>query len=148
MKTIDVIDIMFWYQDENTKERLTTLPLKTQWILRKNIKLLEPIYNNFIEFRDELIKKRNEKWFVQDNGKCDIVEEEGESILRIKEEYMEEFTKYEDELNSQIAEIIEEDNDIEKLMPIDVDTLIETVDENENKLEIKDLEALEKIGVN
>lgn len=147
MKTLQIIELITWYQEEDTQKRLSTLPLKTQWLIRKNIKMIEPIYNNFNEFRNELIQKRNEEWFVEGNGKCDkTTSETGEEILKIKDRYLEKFNKYDDELNSQIIEIVDEDNALPDLNVIDVDALIEAVD-NECTLEINDLEALSLMGV-
>ena len=58
-----------WY---NSKvEELKKLPVKTQWTIRKNMKVLEPISQEFMTFRQELEEKKNSEWFVEGNGKCE-----------------------------------------------------------------------------
>ena len=92
MKNIAAINLIQWYTENETQKRLASLPLKIQWTLRKNMKALEPIATDFNEFRDELNKKRNAEWFVEDNGKCDkTTDDNGEEVLKIKDEYLEEF---------------------------------------------------------
>lgn len=145
MQTLEVINFINWYQKEDTQERLSTLPLKTQWKLLKNVKILEPIFNNFQEFRQDLINKRNETWFVEGNGKCEKITENGEEALRIKDEYLEEFHSSDDKLNNQIKEIVEEENELE-LFSIDIDQLVDSLENDDDcKININDLQMLELI---
>ena len=55
--------------------------------------------------------------------------ENGEDVemLRITEEYMDEYKKYEDDLNSQLEDILKEVNEV-KYTPIDLDDFIEKAD--------------------
>lgn len=146
MQTLEVINFINWYQKEDTQNRLSKLPLKTQWTLLKNVKILEPIFNNFQEFRQELINKRNEEWFVEGNGKCEKINENGEEALRIKDEYLEEFHNNDEQLNNQIKEIVEEENELE-LFSINIDKLIESLENDEDcKININDLQMLELIN--
>lgn len=147
MKTIEVINLMNWYQNDDTQNRLSTLPLKIQWTLRKNIKLLEPIFNNFNDFRNELIQKRNEEWFVEGNGKCEKIKENDEEMLRVKDEFIDEFHKSDNKLNEQIKEIINEENDLDFSL-IDIDKLVDSIENDEEncKINISDLEMFELIN--
>ena len=101
-----------WY---NSKvEELKKLPLKTQWTIRKNMKVLEPISQEFMTFRQELEEKKTSEWFVEGNGKCEKkTDDEGNEMLQILDEYMDEFLKYNNDLNKQINEIAFEEVEVE-----------------------------------
>ena len=139
IQNIVAINLIQWYKDSSTYERLSSLPLKIQWVLRKNMKVLEPISNTFNEFKDDLTKKRNEVWFVEGNGRCEkTTDDNGEEILKIKEECLEDFYKYDEELNKQIKEIVEEETEVD-LQPMDIEELLEL---DNIDLNIDDLEML------
>ena len=93
IQTIVAINTVQWYSE--AKERLATLPLKDQWAVFKNIKTLQPYYTDFENFKAELTQKRAADWFVEDNGKCEkVTDEEGKEVLKVKDEYLEDFYKY------------------------------------------------------
>lgn len=127
--TIQAVNFMAYYNREETKTRFSSLPLKIQWTLRKNAKELDKCAKDFEEFRNDLITKRNEDWFVEGNGKCEKYTQKNENgedveMLRITEEYMDEYKKYEDNLNSQLEDILREMNEI-TYTPIDLDDFVE-----------------------
>ena len=128
-----------WY---NNQDELKNLPLKTQWAIRKNMKVLEPISKEFMNFRQELEEKKTNEWFVEGNGKCKkITDDEGNEILQILDEYMDEFTAYNDSLNQQINEIAFEEVEVE-VDGIDLDEIVNYIDENDLKLNMDDIEML------
>lgn len=128
-----------WY---NNQEELKNLPLKTQWAIRKNMKVLEPISKEFMNFRQELEEKKTNEWFVEGNGKCKkITDDEGNEILQILDEYMDEFTAYNDSLNQQINEIAFEEVEVE-VDGIDLDEIVNYIDENDLKLNMDDIDML------
>lgn len=146
MKTIDAITIVEWYVKEETQKRLQTLPIKEQWIIRKNLKALESIVQNFNNFRNDLAQKRNEEWFNEKDGKCYKTKtDQGKDVLQIKDEYKDDLKAYDDKVNTEIFNILEENIDT-NLTAINIDNLIEAVDNN-CKIELIDLEMLEKMGV-
>ena len=127
--TIQAVNFMAYYNREETKAHFSSLPLKLQWTLRKNAKELDKLSKEFEDFRNELITKRNEDWFVEGNGKCEKYTQKNENgedveMLRITNEYMDEYKKYEDDLNSQLEEILREVNEV-KYTPIDLDDFVE-----------------------
>ena len=128
-----------WY---NNQDELKNLPLKTQWAIRKNMKVLEPISKEFMNFRQELEEKKTNEWFIEGNGKCKkITDDEGNEILQILDEYMDEFTAYNDNLNQQINEIAFEEVEIE-VDGIDLDEIVNYIDENDLKLNMDDIDML------
>ena len=71
IQVIVCVNEIAYYNNEETKEKFSKLPLKTQWTIRKNMKELEKYSKEFEAFRDDLILKRNKEWFVEGNGKCE-----------------------------------------------------------------------------
>ena len=121
-----------WYTRDETQEKLKALPLKLQWRIRKNMKPLETIAKEFQDFRAELEQKRNLEWFLEGNGKCKkITQENGEEVLQILDDCLDDFRKYEEDLNRQINEVIQEEATIE-YTPIDLEEIIELVDSMED----------------
>ena len=128
-----------WY---NNQDELKNLPLKTQWAIRKNMKVLEPISKEFMNFRQELEEKKTNEWFVEGNGKCKkTTDDEGNEVLQILDEYMDEFTAYNDSLNQQINEIAFEVVEVE-IDGIDLDEIVNYIDENDLKLNMDDIDML------
>ncbi len=139
IENIVAINVVSWYQKEDTQTKLKSIPLKTQWVLLKNMKKIEPIAENFNKFRNDLNAQRNAAWFTEGNDKCErVTNENNQEVLQVKEEYLEEFYKYDEELNNQIKEIIEEEVEIE-YTPINFEDLLNSDD---IELNIVDLDML------
>lgn len=129
IQVIVCVNEIAYYNKEETKEKFGKLPLKTQWIIRKNMKELEKYSKEFEAFRDDLILKRNQEWFVDGNGKCEKYTQKNENgedveMLRIVEEYMEEYNEYEAKMNQELQEILIESNEV-TFTPINLDDFIE-----------------------
>lgn len=126
---VHAVNFMTYYNNEDTKKKLSSLPLKMQWIIRKNVRELSKISQEFEDFRNDLIQKRNDEWFVEGNGKCEKYTQKngnGEDVemLKITKEYMDDYKKYEDNLNAQLEDILKEINEID-YTPIDMDDFID-----------------------
>ena len=129
-----------WYNQK--QDLLKNLPLKTQWTIRKNMKALESFAQDFLNFRQELEEQKNNEWFVEGNGKCEkTTDEDGNEILKILEDKMEEFTAYNDKLNQQINEIAFEEIEVE-VTPIDLDSIISIIDEQKLEFNMDDMDML------
>lgn len=132
IQVIACVNEIAYYNNEETKEKFNKLPLKTQWTIRKNMKELEKYSQEFESFRNDLITKRNEEWFVEGNGKCEKYtqkNENGEDIemLRIVPEYMDEYNEYETKMNLELQEILKETNEV-TFTGINLDDFIEQAD--------------------
>lgn len=143
---IAAVNVISWYNNAETQTKLKKLPLKMQWTLRKNMKAIEPLSKEFGDFRDELVQKRNEEWFVEGNDKCEKVTQQDENgqdqeMLKIKEEYIEEFQQYEQDLNKQLEEIMVEENEFE-YTPIDLEEFIDMADAADSGIDMDDVDVV------
>ena len=106
------------------------------------MKALENFAQDFLNFRQELEEQKNNEWFVEGNGKCEkTTDENGNEILKILENKMEEFTAYNDKLNQQINEIAFEKIEVE-VTPIDLDSIINIIDEQKLEFNMDDMDML------
>ena len=129
-----------WYN--NKQEILKSLPLKTQWTIRKNMKALESFSQEFLKFRQELEEQKTNEWFVEGNGKCEkTTDEEGNEILKILEDKMDEFVAYNNKLNQQINEIAFEEIEVE-ITPIDLEEIVNIIDKEKIELNMDDIDML------
>lgn len=143
MAAINIID---WYNNDDVQKKLSKLPLKIQWDIRKNMVALQSITKVFNTFRSELIKKRNEEWFVEGNGKCEkttVVDENGneQEALQVIDKYQDELRQYEDNLNKQLAEILMEENELD-VISFNIDEFVEKADDSHAGLDIHDLDII------
>lgn len=142
IQNIVAINVNAWYENQNTQTKLKNLPLKLQWRLRKNIKPMEEIAKDFQKLKSELEQERIDTWFTEGNEKCEKkIQEDGSEVLQIKDECLKEFREYENKLNAQLEEVVQEEVDIE-FSPISLDEIIELSDENNAGIDLDDLDML------
>ena len=137
------------------KEKADELPLKFRWNLKKNTDKLRPIAEAYENFRNEQVQQLQAKWFdeehseefmqakIDDEGKP-IVDADGNEITepmrKIKEEFMDDYTKDVNELNAKLNEIAYEDNEVE-ISTVDFDAFIDALPE-ESKIDFDDITML------
>lgn len=146
LQGIVALNMNTWYTSDETRKKLDKLPLKIQWTVRKNMKDFITATNEFNAFKEELIQKRNNKWFVEGNGKCEKYIQKDENnkeveMLRIIPEYMEEYLEYEHEINKSLQEILLEENNY-TFTKIDLDTIVDASDEKDAGITMDDLDML------
>lgn len=139
--TIDIVTICAWYKACREKEEqpLNNLPLKIQWILKKNITTLQPIAENFLSFRDENEKNVQMK-YADDEHSYEDVDENNQAVRKIRDEYQEQFQNDLNEINNKLNEIAMEQNEVE-IEFLNIESLIEELPEH-STLTIDDLEIL------
>lgn len=153
-KNIEVLNIVA-YVNQMPKEKADELPLKFRWNLKKNIDKLRPIAEAYENFRNEQVQQLQAKWFdkehseefmqtkLDDEGKP-IVDADGndvtEPMRKIKEEFMDDYTKDVNELNAKLNEIAYEDNEVE-ISTVDFDAFIDALPE-ESKIDFDDITML------
>lgn len=123
------------------KEKLECLPTKMRWHLRKNISAFAGIAKEFEDFRNDIVKELQEKWFNDEHSEPfmqTVTDENGnpkkdetgaeitEEARKIKPEYLKEYEAAVEEVNRKLTEIAMETNEIE-ISPIDVDAFVETM---------------------
>lgn len=143
--TLEIINIVAWYKQarENEKKPLSELPLKWQWILKKNISAMNTVAENFNSFRDEAEKSLREEFATDEKSIIDT-DENGQEIRRVKDEFLSDFQEKTNEFNKRLGEIIAEMNTIE-ITTINIDELIDSVGDTSN-LTIDDLDILSFMG--
>ena len=146
IQVVVCVNEIAYYNSNDAKKRLATLPLKLQWVIRKNMKELEKYSKEFETFRDELIQKRNHEWFVEGNGKCEKYTEKDENgndveMLRVIPDLMEEYSEYERDMNMQLQEILLEKNEV-NICPIDLDDFVEKAENTEITMDDIDMISL------
>lgn len=153
-KNIEVLNIVA-YVNQMSKEKADELPLKFRWNLKKNIDKLRPIAEAYENFRNEQVQQLQAKWFDEEHSeefmqaKLDgegkpIVDADGnevtEPMRKIKEEFMDDYTKDVNELNAKLNEIAYEDNEVE-ISTVDFDAFIDALPE-ESKIDFDDITML------
>lgn len=153
-KNIEVLNIVA-YVNQMPKEKADELPLKFRWNLKKNIDKLRPIAEAYENFRNEQVQQLQAKWFDEEHSeefmqtKLDaegkpMVDADGnevtEPMRKIKEEFMDDYTKDVNELNAKLNEIAYEDNEVE-ISTVDFDAFIDALPK-ESKIDFDDITML------
>ena len=107
-----------WYKEAS--ERLSTLPVKVRWNLKKNMNLMIKMDQDFQEF-----KASEEKPIFDKYGDDEHSYVEG-TQRKVKEEFLEEYQKDVAKINEKLYEILNTTQEVE-LFVIDMDEMIETL---------------------
>lgn len=142
--TAAVINVVGYFNNsdqEELKKKMECLPTKMRWYLRKNLNAFSAVAKEFEDFRNDLVKELQEKWFSDEYSeefvqtKTDeegnpVLDEKGaevtETMRKIKDEYMDDYEKAVAEVNKKLTEIAGEVNEV-TISPIDVDAFVETL---------------------
>lgn len=154
--TLEVLNIVaFINQFTADADKTNSLPLKFKWNLSKNLKKLAPIAQEYEEFRNNELSKLQKAWFdeehsdeimqpkVDANGNPVLDEsgaEETEKVRKIKDEFIDEYRRVVEELNSKLNEIVSEQNEVD-ISCVDFDEFVENLPDDTN-LTIEDLTML------
>ena len=145
VSNIAAVNILSWYNNEDTINNFKKMPLKIQWLIRKNMHAVENSVQSYAEFHNEILQTRNKEWFVEGNGKCKkvVIKKDGKDVetLKILDKYMEEYREYDKKLTEQLDKIAQEENTIE-VQELDIDSFIEASDACSASFSADDLEAL------
>ncbi len=143
LTTLEVLNIGAWYKQarESEKKPLNSLPLKVQWILKKNMTVLNPIIENFTNLQKEAEDELRNNYISDEKSFADK-DADGNDIRKIKDEYMSEFQDEVADMNSKLNDILMEVTEIE-FSPIDVDKILDEIGDKETPLTVEDLEILE-----
>lgn len=151
---LEIINIVS-YLNKMDKEILDELPLKFRWNLKKNMDKIRPIAESYDNFRNEQIQNLQRDWFNEEKSEEFIqtkLDENGnpmkdfegneitEPMRRIKEEYMDEYRKTVGELNTKLADISNEMNEVE-ISTVDLDAFVDELPE-ESKIDFDALTML------
>lgn len=153
--TLEVINIVSYINNVMKDEQKQELPTKMKWYLKKNLDKMVPIARDFEEFRDGEIEVLQKDFFNEekseeymetrrDENGNPIMDAEGNeetvAMRKVKEEFMGEYTKAVDELNTKLQEILVEKNKME-IACIDFDSFVEGLPED-TKIDFDSLNIL------
>ena len=153
---LEILNIVAYANQFNSNaEKVDCLPLKFKWNLSKNLKKLAPIAQEYETFRDKEIAALQQAWFDEEHSEEFMqtkvgadgnpeLDESGAEITeparKIKDEYMDDYRKAIDDLNSKLNEIVVEKNEVE-ISCVDFDEFVENLPDD-TKLDIQDLTML------
>ena len=152
---IETLNIVSYINNNMSEDQVKELPTKVRWNLKKNMDKLVSAAKRFEDFRDELIKELQTKYFndeksyeytetkKDDNGNPVLNADGAEETVqmrKVKDEYQEEYEAAIQELNSKLQEILGEKSDYE-INTIDMDAFVDSLP-NDTKIDYDCLSIL------
>ena len=130
MKTGQIIEIYNWYLGLKKEESPVTdnFSVNLQWRLRQNMKMMQPIAEEFFKMREEYESKILENY--SSDEKSELVDE-AKGQRKVKDEYIEDYQKDLSELNNNLMGILDEDVDLD-FKTVDIDAEIELAFQDKN----------------
>lgn len=141
MYLVVALNEVAWYNKEETKEKLKNLPLSFQYTIRKNMKPLARMADDFNTFKTEKEQSLKDKWFDEEHSDpTKIKDDNGDEIdaRKIKEEFLEEYEGEVKQLNTQLEKLLSETDEI-SFTPIDLDSLVEAAGDDSITMEDVDM---------
>lgn len=129
---VEVINVMAamrtLLEDE---KKVKELPIKLRWALKKNMSALSNTVDDFEAFRQELVEELQNEYFSNDEKSYPAMvevpgQEEPQEGRKVKEEYLEEYEKRVEELNTRLQELLREENEYE-IRTVDLDAFVENL---------------------
>lgn len=121
MKVQKAVELSAWYQKE--KDELGALSIKSRWNLKKNMLEIDKIANQFNEFKESTMQAFRDSYINNDKTFREE-DQDGRELFKIKPEYIEDWRREMGEINAKLAEVAEEENEVE-LHEIDMEAEIE-----------------------
>ena len=121
IKVQKAVELSAWYQQE--KDELGALSIKSRWNLKKNMLEIDKIANQFNEFKESTMQAFRDSYINNDKTFREE-DQDGRELFKIKPEFVEDWRKEMGEINAKLAEVAEEENEIE-LHEIDMEAEIE-----------------------
>lgn len=153
-KVYEIVALVNWYE-EFYKNKLRELPIKTQWLLDKNIKTMVADAKDFMTFREGIMKNIQEKYFTDEktedfeteqkdeNGNI-VKDENGKVVMqkmkKVKDEFLKEYKKELEGINNELESVASEEKEYAVSL-IDIDSLIEELPDDSN-INIDDLNMI------
>lgn len=140
--TLELVNIVAYF-NQMGQEKLSALPTKMRWYIKKNLGKIAPTVKQFEDFRTELVTELQQKWFDDEHSEevvqtkiqdgQPVLDENGsevtETVRKVKDEYLDEYSKAVSDVNERLKEILTERVEI-KIDPIDVDGFVETMSDD------------------
>lgn len=121
IKVQKAVELSAWYQKD--KDNLGALSIKSRWNLKKNMLEIDKIARQFTEFKESTMQEFRDSYINNDKTLREE-DQDGRELFKIKPEYIEDWRKEMGEINAKLAEVAEEENEVE-LHEIDMEAEIE-----------------------
>ena len=133
-----------WYAKDDVRERLGKLPLSYQYTIRKNMKPLSKMCEDFNSFKSEQEQILREQWFDDEHSEeTTTKDDQGNEIpaRKIKEEYFAEYEQEVKTLNTQLEKLLAETDEVQ-FNAINLDDLVEAAGDNSINMDDLDMISL------
>ena len=144
INNLTAINEAAWYR--KSASTIEYLPVKTRWILKKNMNILGKIATEFEEFKASMEQELRDK-YISDEFSYDA--ENGER--KVKEKYLDEYRHAVEDINKKLYEVVSDTEEV-TLNTIDMDDLIDRLpddapltDADFDMLSLFDIETLQAI---
>lgn len=138
----ECVNVSAWYKNvRENSTKLNGLSVKTLWSLKKNMKKIDEISNNFTEFRNSLEDKLKADYFNDEKSEpSKFLNENGQEVegLKVKDEYLNEYQEELNSLNNQINDLLISKEEI-VLNAIDIESEIENMSSSEITMDDLDM---------
>lgn len=138
----ECVNVSAWYRKvRENSTKLNGLSVKTLWSLKKNMKKIDEISNNFTEFRNSLEDKLKADYFNDEKSEpSKFLNENGQEVegLKVKDEYLNEYQEELNSLNNQINDLLISKEEI-VLNAIDIESEIENMSSSEITMDDLDM---------
>ena len=121
IKVQKAVELSAWYQKD--KDNLGALSIKSRWNLKKNMLEIDKIANQFNEFKESTMQAFRDSYINNDKTFREE-DQDGRELFKIKPEFIDDWRKEMGEINAKLAEVAEEENEVE-LHEIDMEAEIE-----------------------
>lgn len=121
IKVRKAVELSAWYQKD--KDNLGALSIKSRWNLKKNMLEIDKIARQFTEFKEATMQEFRDSYINNDKTLREE-DQDGRELFKIKPEFIEDWRKEMGEINAKLAEVAEEENEVE-LHEIDMEAEIE-----------------------
>lgn len=136
----EILTIQQWFL--RFKAKASSLPIKTQWNLARDMKQIQLIADEYNDFRSSLVDKVKDEFFGEeksqeaeepqkDENGNEVLDNDGNPIMqktrKVKAEYMDDFKCELNETNAQLAKIGLERHEI-TVYPLNLDKIPEDAD--------------------
>ena len=124
---IAAVNEVAWYEQE--KDSLSVLSVKARWNLKKNMKALGELAQQFNEFRDNIQGELRERYTTDEmSDEAEVDDGNGNKVpgRKVKDEYLEEYNRDVNEMNAKLVDLLNEMEDVD-LYYIDMDAEVENL---------------------
>lgn len=127
LRVIECIGVKQWYDQARIEKKFDNLTVSTLWALRKNVKLITDIVNNFNEFKSGLEEGLQTEYFTEEKSQVTTIKDQNGQdvpVRKVKDEFLSEYQEKVTEINEKLKEVV---NNVEEFTfsPIDMNKEIE-----------------------